>query len=271
MAVIEWSQWRNQPLVIDALIVLAWLYALLAGPLRSRLAPSQPWPCRRALRFYSGLLVFYLAVGSPLSRVGSLYLFSVHIVLQMLIMYPAAALILTGLPDWMIDPLLGRPAARRLAAHLLRPFVTGASFALLVSLWYIPRIFGWAQTHRFGPAVEASVFFVASLLFWWPILSPSRLFPRLAYGGRMVYLFCLEVALTGVFTYLLMAEHALYPVYELAPRMISELSPENDQVLGGVLLSGISSLVLVGALAMNFFRWARTEEETKTTKPERFV
>ena len=263
---IELSQWRNQPLVVDGLIVLAWLYALLAGPLRARLAPAEPWPRRRALHFYSGLAILYLAAGSPLSRIGSLYLFSVHIVLQMLIMYPAAALILTGLPDWMIDPLLGHPAMRWCAAILLRPFVAGGLFALLISVWYIPRIFGWALAHRFGPAVEASVFLAISLLFWWPLLGSSRLFPPIAYGGRMVYLFCLEVALTGVFTYLLMAEHPLYPAYELAPRIIPGLSPENDQILGGVLLSGISSLVLVGALGVNFFRWARTDREVAGSK-----
>jgi cytochrome c oxidase assembly factor CtaG len=68
------------------------------------------------------------------------------------------------------------------------------------------------------------------------------------------------VALTGVFTYLLMGEHPLYAAYELAPRLIPGLSAENDQVLGGVLLSGVSSLVLVGVLFVNFLRWSRADQ-----------
>jgi putative membrane protein len=47
----------------------------------------------------------------------------------------------------------------------------------------VPRIFGWAQAQREGPAVEALIFFAAALLFWWPLLSPSRLYPAIGFGG----------------------------------------------------------------------------------------
>ena len=75
----------------------------------------------------------------------------------------------------------------------------------------------------------------------------------------MLYLMAVQVTLTGVFTYVLMAEHALYPTYEHAPRLVDALSPIEDQVLAGTLLSFLSSAVLVGALGYNFFAWARTD------------
>jgi putative membrane protein len=257
--VIDWSQWHNRPLLADGLVVLGWVYALFAGPLRPRLAPGEAWPGRDAARFYSGLVLFYLAVGSPLDRVGRAYLFSLHIVLQLLVMYPAAALCVSGAPRWMIDPLLARLGGRKIWAFLFHPLVAGGLFVLLVSGWYVPRIFGWALTHRLGQTVEGAAFFAAAVLFWWPLISRSRLFPPISFGAKMIYLFCLEVALTGIFSYVLMAEHPLYPIYETAPRLIPGLSAEGDQVLGGVLLSGISSLVLVGALGVNFMHWARTD------------
>ena len=147
----------------------------------------------------------------------------------------------------MIDPALARPGSAPLVAAVPAAGRRAFIFVLLVSGWYVPRIFGWALAHPLGQTVEGLLFFGASLLFWWPLLSPSREFPPLPYGGRILYLSAIEVALTGVFTYLLMGEHPLYPVYELAPRLIPGLNAENDQVLGAVLLSGVSSLVLVSA------------------------
>jgi len=108
--------------------------------------------------------------------------------------------------------------------------------------------------------VEHLAFFGAALLFWWPLISPSRLVPPIGYGARLVYLFALEEALTAVFSYILMADHPMYPTYALAPRLIAGLDAINDQVLGGILLSAVSSLVLVGALGVNFLRWAKWSE-----------
>jgi cytochrome c oxidase assembly factor CtaG len=63
--------------------------------------------------FYSSLVIFYLAVGSPLDQIGERFLFSAHMLQHQLLVYPAAILFLLGLPAWMIDPLLAaRPCAR---------------------------------------------------------------------------------------------------------------------------------------------------------------
>jgi len=265
--VTNWAQWHNPSGLADLLVGLAWLYLVLAGPLRPRLAPGQPWPRAEAIRFFSGLFLVYLAVGSPLSRIGTDYLFFVHILLQLVIVFPAASLVLRGVPAWMIDALLRRPGGRPVWSRLFRPLTAGSVFVLVVSGWYVPRIFGWALAHPAGPAVEGLLFFGASLLFWWPLLSPSLVFPPLPYGGRILYLFAIEVALTGIFTYLLMGEHPLYPAYVLAPRLIPGLSAESDQVLGAVLLSGVSSLVLVGFLLRNFLRWSRADAGPAVRRP----
>lgn len=283
--VIDWTQWHQEPLLADSLILLGWLYAILAGPLRARLAPGEPWLGRCALRFYAGLALFFVAVDSPFDRIGSLYLFSAHVALQLVVLYPAAALVLSGIPAWMIDWVLtvgrtvsvSRSAGSRpelaegrgssgstcptcVVRVLLRPLTTGAVFVVVTGVWYLPRPYEWALQREWARGIEYLAFFGAALLFWWPLISPSRLLPPIGYGARLVYLFALEVALTAVFSYLLMADHPLYPTYELAPRLIPGLDATNDQVLGGILLSGVSSLVLVGALGVNFLRWARRSE-----------
>ena len=51
---------------------LGWLWAMLAGPYRVQLAPAgTPFPRRKAIAFYAGLLTFYIAVGSFASTTGA--------------------------------------------------------------------------------------------------------------------------------------------------------------------------------------------------------
>jgi len=255
---IDWWQWRNEPVLIDGIVLAGWVYALLAGPFRRRLAPGEPFPRVRACRFYAALGLLYLAVASPWDRVGENLLFSVHMLQLLAIMYPAAALFLAGLPAWMIDPALGCRAWRRPLGWILSPVACGALFTLVVTAWHVPRLFESALESEGMHAAEHASIFAVSLLFWWPLLSPSRVFPPIGFGGRLIYLFCLEVSLTALFTYILMADHVMYPTYEYAPRILPGLAAVDDQVLGGILLSAVSSLVMVAALGVNFFRWART-------------
>jgi putative membrane protein len=257
--VIGWRYWHHNPAAVAIIIGLGWLYALAAGPGRARLAPGRPFDRVRAILFYSGLTVGYLAVGSPLAGVGEVYLFTAHLVQQLLILYLAAALVLLGLPEWMIDGWAARPGVRPVLRWKTQPVVAGAFFVLAVSAWYIPRLYEGALENEAVRLLQYVMFGIAGLLFWWPLLSPSRILPPIGYGGRLLYLSSIEVVLTGVFSYVLMAEHAMYPTYAYAPRLIPGLSALDDQILAGIMLSGISSLVLVGALGVNFYRWARRD------------
>jgi putative membrane protein len=257
---IDWGSWRNQPVLLGGLVLLGWLYALGVGPLRGRLAPGEPFPRRRAGAFAAGLALLYLALGSPLDEIARYFLCSAHTVQDVLVLYPAAALLLLGLPGWLADAVLGH-LSRSVGRALLGPVVCGGCFVVMVSGWYVPRLFEGALRDGGLHALRAGLFLAAALLFWWPLLSPSRLFPPMRHGPRLVYLFAIQVALTGVFTYLLMADHAMYPTYDHAPRLIAALSPGEDQILAGTLLSFLSSMVLVSALGLNFYRWSQIDRK----------
>src|SRR5436190_21423169 len=105
---IDWRHWHNEPWLIGGLVLVGWLWAVLAGPGRIRLAPGTPFPRRQAGFFYVALLIFYFAVGSPLDQIGERFLFSAHMLQHQLLIYPAAVLFLLGIPSWMLDPLLSR-------------------------------------------------------------------------------------------------------------------------------------------------------------------
>jgi putative membrane protein len=265
---IDWGSWRNEPILVSGLVVLGWFYALCAGPLRSLLAPGERFPGKRAVSFYSGLAVLFVALGSPLDWVGRYFLLTAHTAQQLLLIFAAPVLILAGLPAWMVDPILAGARRRRVLGLLFHPVVCCALFILILSASYLPRLFEPGLRNDLVHQAQQALSLGVALLFWWQLVNPSRVYPPLGFGPQMLYLLAAEVAMTGVFTYILMAEHSMYPTYEHAPRLFAGLPATEDQTLAGVLLSAVSSLVLVGALGVNFYRWAHADENRPEARPK---
>lgn len=260
---IDWRHWHNEPLLVGGLVFLGWLWAVLAGPLRVRLAAGTPFPRRQAWFFYSSLVLFYLAVGSPLDQVGERFLFSAHMAQHLIIMYPAPVLLLLGLPAWMIDAGLDRPGARRFLQVLFSPLSCAALSTLVIGVWHAPWLYDWALQDKVIHVIEHLMFFAVSVLFWWPILSPSRAFPPLSFASRMLYIFCVEVAMTPLFAYVTFSPNTLYPTYEYAPRLFATFTPSDDQTLAGVMMKLTSMLVSIIAFGACFYRWSETNRDDK--------
>lgn len=263
---IDWAHWHNEPLLIGGLIFLGWLYALLAGPFRRRLAgPDMPYPRREAVRFYFGLAIFYLAVGSPLDQVGERFLLSAHMLQHQLLIYPAAILFLLGLTDWMIRPVVAHPALARFFRHLTRPLLCGMIYVLVISCWHFTWLYDWALQNRLLHILEHFMFFGAALLYWWPVLSPSRDLPPLKYAARMLYLLAVEIGMIPIFAYLTFSHDILYPTYEYAPR-ITWMTPADDQLLAGAMMKLIGFAVAMIAFGVCFYQWSKQSEKRDRPK-----
>jgi putative membrane protein len=252
---IDWRHWHNEPWLIGGLVFLGWLWAVLAGPWRGRLAPGEPFPRSHAIKFYLALFVFYLAVGSPLDQIGERFLFSAHMLQHQLLVYPAAILFLLGLPHWMVDPLLGRDGVRQPAKLLTHPLMCGLIYTLVVSVWHAPSLYDLALRNKFVHVLEHVMFFSSALLYWWPLLSPSRVLPRLNYGVQMLYLVGVLIAMTPVFAYIVFSHDILYPTYEFAPRIFPNFSAASDQLLAGTSMKLVGMLVSLTAFGVAFYRW----------------
>ncbi len=257
---IDWKHWHNEPFLIGGIILLGWLYAVVTGPLRDRLAPGTPYPVRQALMFYGALVIFYLAVGSPLDQAGERFLLSAHMFQHQLIIYPAAILFLLGLPEWSVRPITATPALRTSLRILTNPVVCGVIYCVVVSCWHFPFLYDWALQDRTVHIIEHFCFFGAALFLWWPICSPSREFPPTPYAWQMFYYVGITIGMTPVFAYITFSTDILYPTYEFAPRIIDGFGPKDDQLLAGVMMKLGGMAVMMGAFAISFYKWYQQSE-----------
>jgi putative membrane protein len=257
---IDWRHWHNEPWLIGGLVVIGWLWAVLAGPLRPRLAPGEPFPRRQAGWFYSSILIFYLAVGSPLDQIGERFLFSAHMAQHQLLTYPAAVFFLLGLPAWMIDPVLRLRLVRAPLSVITHPVPAAVLYSLIIGVWHVPDLYDLALRDKLVHVVEHITFFLAALLYWWPLLSPSRVLPRRSYGVQMLYLLGVVIAMTPAFAYITFSQDILYPTYEFAPRLIPNFTAEDDQLLAGSMMKLVGVLVSLIAFGTIFYRWYQEQK-----------
>lgn len=253
---IDWRHWHNEPYLVGGLILLGWLYALAIGPLRRRLGGPASASPRQPLCFAAALVVFYLAVGSPLDQIAERFLLSAHMLQHVLLIYPAAALFLLGLPAWIVHPVTA-PAAARWLTH---PLVCGAIYTMTITVWHVPALYDWALQNKVVHVWEHLTFFAAALLFWWPLLSPSAKRPPLAPALRILYLLGVVIGMTPLFAFITFSHTVLYPTYEYAPRLIPSLGPAEDQLLAGVGMKLTGLAVALWMIGVAFREWYRMDE-----------
>src|SRR5439155_14486192 len=102
---------------------------------------------------------------------------------------------------------------------------------------------------------EHVMFFGASLFYWWPVASPSKLLPPARRGVQMLYLVAVLIVMTPTFAYITFSEDILYPTYEYAPRLFASFSAADDQLLAGVGMKIVGMIVAFSAFGWVFFRW----------------
>ena len=258
---IDWTHWHNEPFLTGGLIFLGWLYAILTGPLRERLVAGEPYPRARAVKFYSALVIFYLGVGSPLDQIAERFLLSAHMLQHQILIYPAAVLFLLGLPDWLVRPVTARSSLQGLLRVLTHPLVCGTVYTVVYSVWHLPFLYDWALQNRVVHIAEHFMMFGAALMYWWPLLSPSREFPPISYAGQMIYTVAVIIGMTPAFAYIMFSSDVLYPTYEYAPRIVLfgvSMSAADDQLLAGAMMKLIGMSVSMVAFTVSFYRWYQT-------------
>lgn len=244
----SWWQPSFEPLFVVAAVLVVWAYV------RSwRGAPGhgwQPW-C-----FGAGLVLIVGALNSPLGTIATHYLVLFHLLQNVIISDWAPPLLLLGLTATM----RARLGSWAVIASLVRPQV-----ALPVWLvgWYVVHlgaVYDAAVRNPVLLAFEHAFLIAIGLLFWWPVLlDVPRSIPTLL---RIAYVFGAFVGSAFLGLALTFAP-PLYDFYETLPVRLWGITAEQDQNLGGILMSTEQALVFLAAIVWLLLRLLREEAEAE--------
>lgn len=251
--------WQTDPVLIGGIFSLALIYTLLVGPLRSRLAPDKPFPVKNSIFFYAGVLLFYLAEGSPLHDLAERYSLFAHMIQHNVVSYIVAPLLIAGTPVWLIQRVVVKtPWLYAIARRILTPIPAFFIFSIGYSIWHIPVIYDGALQNSTLHHIEHVVFLAVSLIAWWPIMSRVPELPATGRLGQLVYLFLLPIAQIAVFASITFAWENLYPTYDMAPTWFLRTQIE-DQTLAGAFMNVSSMLAFGLPFIAIFMRWYHEE------------
>ncbi len=250
----DWTTWHADPSVVIGLAALGLGY-LVATLRRRRIDPDANVEPAKAASFAGALLVLFGALTGPVHDLSDYYLFSAHMVQHMLLIFAMPPLLLYGIPGWMLRPLVRDERVARLGRRLTRPPSAFAIFNVTLVAWHLPPLYNLAMDHHPVHIVEHVMMMAASVILWWPVLSPFPELPRAAYPVQLLYLFVAGLPMVMVAIVIAMAEKLLYPFYATAPRIWEPLTPYADQHLGGLIMWIPGGMVFLITISVVFFRW----------------
>lgn len=248
------------PELIAITLILAALYWTATGSWRQYIVNSAPVSWKKKTLFLSGLLLFYIAMGSPLNYYGHYYLFSAHMTQQSLLYLAMPPLLLIGTPEWLMQYLLRNGTVRKTVLFLTNPIIAVLSFNLLFSFYHLPFIFDQASQNHAFMTLYHIILVLAAFQMWWPIVSPLSDQSQLSDLRKLAYIFANGVLITPACALIIFSDSLLYATYANAPEVIATHSALSDQRLGGILMKLIQEAVYGCTLAYIFFRWYNKEK-----------
>jgi len=201
----------------------------------------------RLAAFISGVTSVWIAIGSPLGALDH-QLLTAHMVQHLLLTTVAAPLILLGAPivalvhglpqrfiRSVMEPFLRCAAVREIGRIVTHPVFCWLASTITVIGWHVPAVFMLGLQSEKWHGIEHASFFVAGLLFWWPVVQP---WPSLAAWPRWsvpLYLFLATLPCDALSAFLTFCNRVIYPHYLSAHRLF-DISPLGDQESAGALM-----------------------------------
>jgi cytochrome c oxidase assembly factor CtaG len=207
----------------------------------------------RSALFFSGLVLAFVAVASPVATVAVHYLVSAHLLQNVVLAEWTPALLVLGLGPWVA----GWVARTSVARTLTRPLVALPLWLATYAFWHVPFAYEAALDNRLLLDLEHLNYVAVGLCLWWPVFQDEPW--HLPSGGKAAYLFAAFVLASPLGLLFALLPSPLYDTYVQAPRLWG-LEPLEDQQIGGTLMAVSEAIVFFGLLAYFFVRFMAEED-----------
>ncbi len=255
------STWNMEPWVLITALALLVGYGITTGFRFTKLSAL----------YILGVLIFVLALVSPLDYLGRTYLFSAHMIQHILLLLIVPLLLLLGIPKALAERALKIEPLGSAMKVLGNPIIAWFLGVGAMWVWHLPSLHNTVVANDNLYIVQQISFVLIGIIFWWPVFSPveSR---RLSPLVSTLYLSsaCLGCTILGML--ITFAGAGLYTAYlnpadsiGILPLLRGELclTPGVDQQIGGLTMWVPGCLIYLVASMVTIARWYGAPEESE--------
>lgn len=254
------SQWHFEPSIVIGCL------ALLVGYFTATRFKIT-W---KALIFVVGVLIWFVALESPIDEIGEDYLFSVHMLQHMMLEFIGPVFLVAGLTPSVVRGMLKFKPIEVIERILGNPIVALATATVVMLFWHIPRFYDIALENGPIHIFEHLTFMASGIMLWWPVFKPipeGRFGPLL--GAGYLSLACFLASIPGmIFT---ISDAPFYTAYAHPKDELGILSlireqwgigQLEDQKLGGAVMWVLCTMNFLWAVMALIVEWLTEREGT---------
>jgi len=259
----EFPAFHDHPTVWALVLSLVVGYTLALRHLGPRLAPVRGeavYERKHIVRFVVAIALLWGFADWPMHDLSERYLFSVHMVQHTVFSLIAPPTLLLSLPAWLLDWLTSAAWLRAVLRKVCRPLPAALMFNGVTAISHWPKWVDLSLTSEPFHFVAHLILWTTASTMWLPVVNPGQEgLPSLSRMAKMPYLFLQSIVPTIPASFLAFADNLLYARYGLAPRITSMSAIEDQQLAGGIMKIG-GTTIIWGVIVVIFFRWYAESE-----------
>jgi len=118
-----------------------------------------------------------------------------------------------------------------------------AAGALVV--WHIPSVFMLGMRSETWHGLEQASFLATGLLFWWPVIEPSRNASKWPEWSILMYLFLATLPCDILSGFLVFCDRVVYPVFFSSSQSFGMSALEDQQCAGALMWTCVTVVYLI--------------------------
>lgn len=272
-----WAAWTFAPTIVLPVILAIWLYLRGVHRLGQH---GRPMPRLRVLSFFFGLTAIFVALQSPIDRLGEHYL-TFHMLQHELLIIFGAPFVLMGAP--LRPMMLALPRGVRMGPiravsrmRWIRSFQATVLRAPMSAMPLIVALLGWHLPGPYNASLESDLvhdlmhfsFVGGAFILWWGVIDPIPTHRRGRHGAKVLAVLAFVPIRIAIGAPLTLAGRPVYEAYMRVTEILP-LDRATDQQLGGLIMWVPGIMMHLIAAGLIFYGWAESQRPDPVDLPMR--
>jgi putative membrane protein len=271
------------PALIGVLVFFTVLYFLITTKWRKDFKYSEPLKKGEAISFVFAIIMLYVIIGSPIDLMSHI-MFTMHMVQMAFLLLFIPIFFIIGIPNWLWKVVINLPYVKPVFHFMTRPIFAVFFFVFMFSIYHLPVVLDYIKLDETAHGIYTFVLFMSALLMYWPLLNTVEGEPPMKDINKFFYIIANAILITPSCALIIFSSTAFYATYTdgdtwmkamalcvpsttlqgltlSGPELFTNMTPLEDQQLGGVIMKIIQEIIFAVILGRVFVVWYRNDQK----------